>query len=121
MQCNGIERNNIQHLHHEKRLQNLLEVMLFIQQHLMKQTTKQPLQCMFGVKLHRIIQVNNKILLDGCEEVKVLLQQQIDGVQNGKKMLDHLKYITSFIDDELQVGFQIQMLDLIHQQHNLSY
>lgn len=87
----------------------------------MKQITKQPLQCMFGVKLHRMIHHNNKILVDGCKEIRIHLQQQIDGVQNGKKMLDHLKYITLFIDDELQVGFQIQMLDLIHQQHNLSY
>lgn len=65
--------------------------------------------------------VNNRILLDECEEIKVHLQQQIDDEQNEKKIQVLDKYITSYIDDELRLGFQIWMFDSIRQQHSLNY
>lgn len=106
-QWNGIEQADSQHCQIEEKLQSSLEAIFCILQHSTKQTTRQTSQCTFDVKSRRMTRVNNRILLDECEEIKVHLQQQIDDEQNEKKIQVLDKYITSYIDDELRLGFQI--------------
>ena len=114
MQWVGIEQNNIQHLQIEEKLQNLHETILFILLHLMMQIHIQHLQCTDGWRKHpQFHQIHHRY--DGCEEIKIHLQQQIDGVQNGKQNQMQHQIGILYIDDEQRNGLKMWMCDMFHQ------